>query len=99
MLLSLAIAGMARELDRDTLLLEDVVVTGTRNTTDIRHLPQTVTVVGRDVLTANERVNILPTLMEQVPGLMLTSRGVLGYVVSSGGSGGHDAARHILGEW
>ena len=87
-LLSLAIAGMARELDRDTLLLEDVVVTGTRNTTDIRHLPQTVTVVGRDVLTANERVNILPTLMEQVPGLMLTSRGVLGYGVSSGGSGG-----------
>ena len=67
-LLSLAIAGMARELDRDTLLLEDVVVTGTRNTTDIRHLPQTVTVVGRDVLTANEKVNILPTLMEQVPG-------------------------------
>ena len=85
-LLSLAIAGMARELDRDTLLLEDVVVTGTRNTTDIRHLPQTVTVVGRDVLTANERVNILPTLMEQVPGLMLTSRGALGYGVSSGGS-------------
>ncbi len=87
-LLSLSATGIAQDLGRDTLLLEDVVVTGTRNTTDIRHLPQTVTVVGRDVLTANERVNILPTLMEQVPGLMLTSRGVLGYGVSSGGSGG-----------
>lgn len=87
-LLSLSATGMAQEMDRDTLLLEDVVVTGTRNTTDIRHLPQTVTVVGLDALTANERVNILPTLMEQVPGLMLTSRGVLGYGVSSGGSGG-----------
>ena len=85
-LLSLSATGIAQDLGRDTLLLEDVVVTGTRNTTDIRHLPQTVTVVGRDVLTANERVNILPTLMEQVPGLMLTSRGVLGYGVSSGGS-------------
>ena len=81
-LLSLSATGMAQEMDRDTLLLEDVVVTGTRNTTDIRHLPQTITVVGRDALTANERVNILPTLMEQVPGLMLTSRGVLGYGVS-----------------
>lgn len=87
-LLSLSATGMAQELGGDTLLLEDVVVTGTRNTTDIRHLPQTVTVVGRDALTANERVNILPTLMEQVPGLMLTSRGVLGYGVSTGGSGG-----------
>ena len=87
-LLSLSATGIAQDLGRDTLLLEDVVVTGTRNTTDIRHLPQTVTVVGRDVLTANERMNILPTLMEQVPGLMLTSRGVLGYGVSSGGSGG-----------
>lgn len=87
-LLSLSATGMAQDLEKDTLLLEDVVVTGTRNTTDIRHLPQTVTVVGRDALTANERVNILPTLMEQVPGLMLTSRGVLGYGVSTGGSGG-----------
>ena len=65
-----------------------MVVTGTRNITDIRHLPQTVTVVGRDKLTENERVSVLPTLMEQVPGLMLTSRGVLGYGVSGGGSGG-----------
>lgn len=72
----------------DTLRLDEVVVTGTRNTTDIRHLPQTVTVVGRDKLTENERVSVLPTLMEQVPGLMLTSRGVLGYGVSGGGSGG-----------
>lgn len=78
----------ARTSIADTLRLDEVVVTGTRNTTDIRHLPQTVTVVGRDKLTENERVSVLPTLMEQVPGLMLTSRGVLGYGVSGGGSGG-----------
>lgn len=78
----------ARTSVADTLRLDEVVVTGTRNTTDIRHLPQTVTVVGRDRLTENERVSVLPTLMEQVPGLMLTSRGVLGYGVSGGGSGG-----------
>lgn len=78
----------ARTSVADTLRLDEVVVTGTRNTTDIRHLPQTVTVVGRDKLTENERVSMLPTLMEQVPGLMLTSRGVLGYGVSGGGSGG-----------
>lgn len=61
----------------DSLNIGEVVVTGTRYITDIRHQPQTVTVVGRDMLTANERTSVLPTLMEQVPGLMLTSRGVM----------------------
>lgn len=79
---------MAQNEATDSVSLGEVVVTGTRNATDIRHLPQTVTVVGRSALTANERVNILPTLMEQVPGLMLTSRGMMGYGVSTGGSGG-----------
>ena len=30
----------------------------------------------------------MPTLMEQVPRLMVTSRGMMGYGVSTGGSGG-----------
>lgn len=71
--------------DRD---IADVVITGTRNATDIRHLPMTITVVGEQKLNENQRINILPTLMEQVPGLMVTSRGVMGYGVSTGGSGG-----------
>lgn len=68
--------------------LEDVVVTGTRDSTVLSHLPMSVTVVGHDKLTENNRQNVLPTLMEQVPGLMVTSRGVMGYGVSTGGSGG-----------
>lgn len=72
----------------DSIALSEAVVTGTRNRTDIRHLPQTITVVGRQELTAKERTNILPTLMEQVPGMMVTGRGMLGYGVSGGGSGG-----------
>lgn len=68
--------------------INTVVVTGTRSAADIRHLPMTVTTIGRDQLTANERTNILPTLMELVPGLSVTSRGVLGYGVSTGAAGG-----------
>ena len=69
----------------DTLsqTLHEVTVTGTRNQTDIRHLPMTISIVNREQLVANERVNVLPTLMEQVPSLMLTSRGVMGYGVST----------------
>ena len=72
----------------DSIGLSEVVVTGSRNVTDIRHLPQTVTVVDHLKLTENQRTNVLPTLMEQVPGLMVTSSGMMGYGVSTGGSGG-----------
>ncbi|MCM1108984.1 MAG: TonB-dependent receptor [Clostridium sp.] len=68
--------------------LREVVVTGVRNDADIRHLPMTVTVVGRERLTENERINVLPTVAEQVPGLFVTSRGVMGYGVSGGAAGG-----------
>lgn len=68
--------------------LEDVVVTGSRDSIGMSHLPMTVTIVGREKLTENNRQSLLPTLMEQVPGLMVTSRGVMGYGVSGGGSGG-----------
>ena len=72
--------------------LGEVVVTGTRTQTDSRHLPQTVTVVepyhAMPALYAYSRENILPTLTEQVPGLMVTSRGMMGYGVSGGAAGG-----------
>ena len=68
--------------------LGEAIVTGTQVATDARHLPWTVSVVERQTLTADYRPNILPTLAEQVPGLMVTGRGVMGYGVSGGGSGG-----------
>lgn len=67
--------------------LQDVVVTGTRNATDIRHLPLTVTTIGNEKLNEQFRTSVLPTVMEQTPGLFTTSRGILGYGVSTGAAG------------
>ena len=67
--------------------LQDVVVTGTRNATDIRHLPLTVTTIGNEKLNEQFRASVLPTVMEQTPGLFTTSRGILGYGVSTGAAG------------
>ncbi len=72
----------------DSLALQEVVVTGTRNATDVRHLPMTVTVVGRDLLTAEHQTSVLPTVMREVPGLFVTSRAMMGYGVSTGAAGG-----------
>ena len=73
---------------RDSLTLQEVVVTGTRNAVDIRHLPMTVTIIDRKTLTEQQQVNMLPTVMQQVPGLIVTSRSMMGYGVSTGAAGG-----------
>ena len=72
----------------DSLDLQEVVVTGTRHATDIRHLPMTVMVIGRETLTEQYQMSVLPTIMQQVPGLMVTSRSMMGYGVSTGAAGG-----------
>lgn len=69
-------------------VIDNVVVTGTRNQTDVRHLPMTLSVVGRDDMDATKRLNMLPTLTEEVPGLFVTQRGLLGFGVSDGAAGG-----------
>ena len=72
----------------DTLSLREVVVTGTRNAVDVRHLPMTVTIIGREKLTEQHHSNVLPVAMQQVPGLFVTSRSMMGYGVSTGAAGG-----------
>lgn len=67
--------------------MDEVVVTGTRNETDPRQLPMTVSVVGRQQLEESRQSSVLPVLNRLVPGFFSTSRGVLGYGVSDGASG------------
>lgn len=67
--------------------INEVVVTGTRSETDVRHLPMTVSIVGRPQLEASQQTSVLPVLNSQVPGFFSTSRGVMGYGVATGASG------------
>ena len=81
-------AGMAQKPQRDTLSLtskihqiDEVVVTGARHETDVRHLSQTVSVVGRAQIESALQPSLLPVLTD-------TSRGIMGYGVSTGAAGG-----------
>ena len=67
--------------------IDEVVVTGTRNETDIRHLPMTVSVINRKQIEQAFQPSLLPILTEQVPGLFTTARGVMGFGVSGGAAG------------
>lgn len=87
LLLSCLIAS-AQEDTISTMSLDNIVVTGTRTKTTARNIPVTVSVIDRQKLTEGQRINILPTLAEQVPGLFVTQRGVMGFGVSGGAAGG-----------
>ncbi len=86
-------AATAQEQDslqqtQRTLSIDEVVVTGSRIATDRRLLPMTISVVEREHIEHDNRPSLLPTLVEQVPGMFITSRGVMGYGVASGAAGG-----------
>ena len=74
----------------------EIVVTGTRNETDVRHLSQTISVIDRPKIESAMNQSLLPTLSEQIPGLFVTSRGVMGYGVS-GGAAGNISLRGLSG--
>ena len=76
-------ARVARTYD-----LDEVVVTGSRQAIDPRLLPMTVTTVDSLALSRQPGQSVLPALTEQVPGLFITGRGLMGYGVSTGAAGG-----------
>lgn len=85
--------------DPDTLRnydINEVVITGVRSSTDIRHLSRTVTVVGRTEIESKMQPSLMPVLNELVPGLFVTSRGIMGYGVS-GGAAGNISIRGLSG--
>lgn len=93
LLLLAGTAGLHAEESRKdsiwrTRTINEVVVTGTRSETDVRLLPMNVSVITRGQIEKRYEQSLLPLLTEQVPGLFVTSRGVLGYGVSGGAAGG-----------
>ncbi len=79
--------GTAQATEPADSILQEVVITGTRAATDVRHLSQTVNVVDRAAIEETNRASLLPLLTQQVPGLFITQRGYAGYGVSGGAAG------------
>lgn len=75
----------AQEENKDSL--NEVVVTGIRQETDVRHLSMNVSVIDRKDIELEHSASVLPLLSEHVPGLFVTSRGMMGYGVSGGSAG------------
>ena len=65
----------------------EVIVEGSRHHSDLRHTPLTVSIIPQTKIESQHSSSLLPTIAQQVPGLFVTSRGVMGYGVSTGAAG------------
>ena len=72
---------------KDTISLEEVVVTGSKTLVNRDNIPLTVSVVSREKIENSSESALLPVLSEQVPGLFVTERGITGFGVATGSAG------------
>jgi len=87
--LVLVAQGKEKPLPTDTIVLvNEAIITGTRHQMDIRHVPMSISVIPESQLANRRQLSIMPILNEQVPGLFITSRGIMGYGVAAGAAGG-----------
>ncbi len=72
----------------DSISLDEIVVTGSMPSVNLKNVPMSITVVNSQQIRDRGETSLLPLLTEQVPGLFITQRGVMGYGVSGGSAGG-----------
>lgn len=86
--LTYAIDNNPISVPRDSIQLGDVIVTGTRPAVNINNLPMSVSIVGSKQIESRFEQSLLPIITEEVPGLFITSRSIMGYGVAAGSAGG-----------
>lgn len=72
---------------KDSVNLEELVVTGSPVKVNKNNIHMAITVVSREQIAESSESAILPVLNGHVPGLFVTERGVTGFGVSTGAAG------------
>jgi len=79
--------GQEKKEIRDTININEVVVTGTRVAVSRNYVPLTISIINNKQITESSESALLPVLTEWVPGLFVTERGVTGFGVAQGSAG------------
>jgi outer membrane cobalamin receptor len=77
----------SEEAIQDSILLDEVLVTGTKTAVNRTNVPLSVSVVTQKQIEESSESALLPVLSEQVPGVFVTERGITGFGVSTGSAG------------
>ncbi len=72
---------------KDSLQLEEVVVTGSKIGISRKLIPLSVSQISKQDIESSGQMNILPALNSFVPGIFVTERNIFGFGVGTGGSG------------
>ena len=72
---------------KDTIHIQEVIITGTLTKINRNNTPLAVSVLDRKQIAEGNESAILPMLNGRVPGLYLTERGVTGFGVATGSAG------------
>lgn len=72
---------------KDSILLTDLIVTGSKTTISRKLIPITVSQITQKEIESTGQINILPALNYFVPGIFVTERNNFGFGVANGGSG------------
>lgn len=72
---------------KDTLDIQEVVVTATKTRVNKNNTPLSISVVTRQEIERSSESALLPVLSQRVPGLFVTQRGITGFGVSTGSAG------------
>jgi iron complex outermembrane receptor protein len=83
----LGATAQVKDIAKDTLHIEEVVITGSPVKINRNNVPMSVSVVSQAQLSESSESAVLPVLSGQVPGLFVTERGVTGFGVSTGSAG------------
>ncbi len=71
----------------DTILIDEVVITGTPVKVNRGNAPMSVSILSRTQIAESDESALLPILSGRIPGLFVTERGVTGFGVSGGAAG------------
>ena len=77
----------AQDMYKDTLRIEEIVVTGSPVKINRDNIPMSVSVLTSSEIDESSESAILPILSGRIPGLFVTERGVTGFGVSNGSAG------------
>lgn len=72
---------------KDTVNLDEVVVTGSKIEISRKLVPLSVSQISKLNIENSGQINILPAINMYAPGIFVTERNILGFGVSTGGSG------------
>lgn len=78
---------ISQEPVKDSIQIEEVVITGTKISVNRNSVPLTISVINAKQIEESSESALLPVLSEQVPGIFITERGITGFGVSTGSAG------------